>query len=136
MGAFCLFVASGLNFDVDAYLKSSPFKARSVFRKGDIPVKDNPKRESRPDSGFVVLVSSEGGPGLSAQVGLAMQFLSKYEKEISRLKLQGVDNMLLDFGVELGDEIQHAEYLPPELLAVMARFGMGLIFSAVRIPRG
>jgi hypothetical protein len=44
--------------------------------------------------------------------------------------------MLLDFGVELGDEIQHPEYLPPELLVVMARFGMGLVFSAIRIPRG
>ena len=65
-----------------------------------------------------------------------MTFLVKHEKELDRLKLKGVDNMLLDFGVELGDEIQHSEYLPPELLMVMARFNMGLMFSAVRIPRG
>jgi hypothetical protein len=71
---FCVFVASGLNFDVDSYLKSSPFKARSIFRKGDIPAKDNPERQSRPDSGFVVLVSSEEGQGLSAQVKTAMKF--------------------------------------------------------------
>ena len=133
---FCVFVASGLNFDVDSYLKSSPFKTRSIFRKGDIPAKDNPERQSRPDSGFVVLVSSEEGQGLSAQVKTAMKFLAKHEKELDSLKLRGVDNMLLDFGVELGDEIQHSEYLPPELLVVMARFGMGLVFSAIRIPRG
>lgn len=133
---FCVFVASGLNFDVDSYLKSSPFKARSIFRKGDIPAKDNPECQSRPDSGFVVLVSSEEGQGLSAQVKTAMKFLAKHEKELDSLKLRGVDNMLLDFGVELGDEIQHPEYLPPELLVVMARFGMGLVFSAIRIPRG
>jgi len=30
---FCVFVASGLNFDVDSYLKSSPFKAGLYFEK-------------------------------------------------------------------------------------------------------
>jgi hypothetical protein len=133
---FCVFVASGLNFEVDAYLKSSPFKARSVFRKGEIPAQENPERQSRPDSGFVVLISSEQGQSLSAQAKTAMKFLAKHEKELDRLKLRGVDNMLFDFGVELGDEIQHVEYLPPELLVEMARFKMGLVFSAIRIPRG
>jgi hypothetical protein len=94
----------------------SAFKARSVFRNGDIPPQDNSGCQLRPDSGFVALVCSEQGQGLSARVGLAMTFLVKHEKELDHLKLQGVDNMLLDFGVELGDEIQHSEYLPPELL--------------------
>ena len=129
-------MASGLNFDVDSYLKGSPFQARSVFRKGDIPLLDNPHRESRPDSGFVVLVSEEQGQGLSEQVGPAMTFLVKHEKELDRLKLVGVDNMLLDFGVEVGNEIQHSDYLPPDLLVVMARFRMGLVVSTVRFPSG
>jgi hypothetical protein len=44
--------------------------------------------------------------------------------------------MLLDFGIEVGDQIQQSEYLPPELMLVMAQFRMGLMFSAIQIPRG
>jgi len=66
-----------------------------------------------------------------------MKFLAKHEKELDRLKLRGVDNMLLDILVwSWATKFQHSEYLPPELLVVMARFGMGLVFSAIRIPRG
>jgi hypothetical protein len=38
----CMFVASGLDFDVDAYFPSSPFKEQiaTVFRKGQIPTRD------------------------------------------------------------------------------------------------
>ena len=50
----CVFVASGLDFDVDRYLAGSPFKAMMVFRKGDVPPENNPQRLPRPDSGFVV----------------------------------------------------------------------------------
>ena len=132
----CAFVASGLSFDVDRYLKGSPFKVTTVFRKGEIPAKVNPERQSRPDSGFAVLVNSEESPSLSAQVKPALQFLAKHEKEIDGLKAHGVDNLLLDFGMEVGDEIQRSEYLPPELLVAMARFRMGIVFSAIRIPRG
>jgi len=131
----CAFVASGLNFDVDSYLRSSPFKAKTVFRKGVVPSKDNPTLHPRPDSGFVVLVSSDEG-GLSSQVAAALEFLVKHEKDIVELRKHGVDNMLLDFGVEMGGQIQQSEYLPPDLLLAMARFRMGIIFSAIRIPRG
>lgn len=55
-------------------------------------------------------------------MGSALQFLCKHEKELDRLKSVGVDNMLLDFSVEVGEEFQKSEYLPPELLVVMARF--------------
>lgn len=132
----CAFVASGLNFDVDRYLKGSPFKAISVFRKGQIPAKDNPERQPRPDSGFIAIVSENHEPDLSQQFKEALAFLLKHEKELGRLKDCGVDNMLLDFGFEVGDKIQQSGYLPPELIVALGRFGMGLIFSAVQIPRG
>jgi len=127
----CLFVASGLSFDVDAYLKKSPFKAVQVFRKRDIPPKDNPKNKPRPDSGFVVIASQ--GSGMLSD---ALKFLIKNEEELDRLKAYDVDNMLLDFGMEAGNELEKSEYLPPELIALLARFHMGLVFSVVQIPRG
>ncbi len=132
----CVFVASGLNFDVDRYLAASPFKAMTVFRKGDIPPKNNPERKPRPDSGFVVLISGDQQLDLHPQLREALGFLKEHEAEWKAVRGAGVDNMLLDLGVQVGDRVQQAQYLPPELIAAMGRLGMGLIFSVVQLPRG
>ncbi len=132
----CTFVARGLDFDVDRYLKGSLFKPMGVFHKGEIPPKDNPQWRPRPDSGFVLVLSDDGKPGLTQQVEDALVFLLKHEKELDRLKRFGVDNMLLDFGVEVSFQIQHSEYLPPELMVALGRFRMGLVFTAIQLPRG
>ena len=99
----CLFIASGLSFDVDRYLESSPFKPATVFRKGQIPPKENPECLGRPDSGFVVLVSETEDPGIASQIGQATEFLAKHVKELRRLREFGADNMLLEFGVQIGN---------------------------------
>jgi len=134
----CMFVASGLNFDVDAYFPGSPFKDQiaSVFRKGQIPTRDNPQKIAGPDSGFVHMVSASQEPHLKCQIHPALEFLSKYEKEFARLKGNGVDNMLLAFGMEGQQTIERAQYLPPELIVALSRYHMGLVFSTVRIPTG
>jgi hypothetical protein len=49
---------------------------------------------------------------------------------------QGVDNMLVDIGIEAGHALQQSEYLPPELMVILARIRMGLIFSVIQVPRG
>jgi hypothetical protein len=132
----CVFVASGLNFDVDRYLAGSPFKAMTVFRKGDVPAKNNPDKKPRPDSGFVVLISADKELGLGQQLGEALAFLTAHDAELKAVRQVGVDNMLLDLGVETGNKVQQAEYIPPELIATLGRLGMGLIFSVVQLPRG
>jgi hypothetical protein len=62
--------------------------------------------------------------------------LFKYQKEFARLKRMGVDNMLLDFGMEGQQTIERAQYLPPEFFLALSRYNMGLVFSTVRIPSG
>ena len=132
----CLFAASGLSFDVDRYLASSPFKPATVFRKGQIPPKENPERLSRPDSGFVVLVSETEDPGITSQIGPATEFLAKRVKEFRRLREFGADNMLLEFGTQMGNRMQQSDYLPPEFINALASLGLGLVFSVVRVPQG
>lgn len=131
----CVFVASGLNFDVDHYLAASPFEAMAVFRKGEIPPKNNPERKPRPDSGFVVMVSADQELGLGPQFKEAFAFLTRHEAALKAIRDVGVDNMLLDCSVQVGDKMQQAEYLPPELIAFIGGLGMGLIFSVVQLPR-
>ena len=132
----CVFVASGLSFDVDRYLVGSPFKAMAVFRKGDVPPKNNPEKNPRPDSGFVVLLSGDREPGIRHQLRESLAFLDQHEAELKAMRKVGVDNMLLDLGVEVGEKLQQAEYLPPQLIGALGRLGMGLIFSVVQLPRG
>jgi hypothetical protein len=110
----CVFVASGLNFDADRYLESSPLQAMTVFRKGDVPPKNNPQRKPRPDSGFVVLISQSADRDLRQQLEEAMAFLDQQEVELRKIRNVGVDNMLLDMSVEVADKMQQAEYLPPD----------------------
>jgi hypothetical protein len=132
----CVFVASGLSFDVDRYLAGSPFKAMAVFRKGDVPPKNNPELKPRPDSGFVVLINADRELGLGQQLKEALEFLIRHEAELKGVREVGVDNMLLDLGVQVGDKLQQAEYVPPEVIAALGRLGLGLIFSVVQLPRG
>jgi len=129
MGA-CVFVASGLSFDVDRYLRTSPFRAVSVFRKGEIPGKE---LTTRPDSGFVVLV---GESKELEQIPLALEFLVRHQRDFRTLRQVGVDNMLLDFGVERTGKLQESFYLPPELIARLGQLGFGLIFSSLQLPQG
>ena len=132
----CVFVASGLDFDVDRYLASSPFKAMTVFRKGDVPPKNNPERKARPDSGFVVLISGDEKLDLKEQLAAAMGFLEQHASELKSIRNSGVDNMLIDWAVQVGDQLQQAQYFPPEIVSAMGALGMGLIFSIVQLPRG
>ena len=126
----CVFVASGSSFDVNGYLRTGPFKAASVFRRGDIPRKET---VARPDSGFVVLVCE--GP-LGKQVESALSFLARHERDLQAMRRWGVDDVLFDFGVERTWELQESQYLPPKLIARMGHLGLGLSFTTVQLPRG
>ena len=129
MGA-CLFVASGLQFDVDAYLPNAPFKPASVFRRDEVPRKES---VGRPDSGFLVLLA-EGG--LSEQVTTARHFLARHATDLETMRRLGVDHLMFEFAVERGSELQQTEYLPPELIVEMGQSGMALSMSTVQLPRG
>lgn len=115
----CVFVGSGLNFDVDSYLPGQPFQVAGIFRKGGLP--------PQPDSGFIVRVSSDLEQGLSQQISAA--------ERIIRMRECGVDNQLLDFGVPSQKAEQHSHDLPPELMVALGRFRMGLVFSVVDLRR-
>jgi hypothetical protein len=135
--AHTIFVASGLNFAVDDYLRGSRFIPKSVFYKGTIPTLDNPQNIPRPDSGFVVLIDSDNEATVLRQFQKAFDFLAAQEKELLKMRKYGVDNMLFDFGVPRSTRtLDHYVYLPPELLKAMSRFEMGLTISIVLVAQG
>jgi hypothetical protein len=93
----CAFVASGVNFDVDAYLRTTPFAVLCVFHRGEVRPDSGPEGKPGPDSGFAAVVSHDDFPHLLDQVGEALDFLEVHDKELERLKGLGVDRMALDF---------------------------------------
>ncbi len=131
----CLFFATGLNFAVDDYLRTSPFKPKVVLRKGEIPPADADRRP-RIESSFVVEVSADDNETLKAQFLAAMKFLIKHEKELDRLPGLGVDTLHFDFGYAPPAQLRSEVYVPPDLINAMACCKMGLVFTVVRIPRG
>ncbi len=132
----CIFVASGVDFDVDGYLRESPFEPSGIFHRGHVPKKGSPQKTPRPDSGFSVVISDSDQPGLGAVIDEALAFLKEHERDINALRKAGADNLLLDFGVELRGEVQRSEYLPAEITRIVGRLGLGLVFTAVRLPEG
>lgn len=130
------FIATGLDFDVDGFLKRSPFKPASVFRKGDIPPKDNPTQQPRPDSGFVVVIQGNEQPAILPQVQAAYDFLGLHEQEICRARNMGADTMMLDFGVPHQAILQQSVFLQPPLIEEAGKLGLGIMFSVITWPQG
>jgi hypothetical protein len=130
----CGFVASGANFDVDAYLKEAPFEVLCVFHKGEVRPEGDPEPGPRPDSGFAAVVSHDDLSHLLDQVPEAMEFLEAHEADLEKLKKLGVDRMALDFRVPHFDNPQPTHQLPKELITAMSRWNMDLVFSVVEIP--
>ena len=125
----CVLVASGVDFDVDEYLRDTPFKPQHIYRKGEIPSKDNPERQPLAESGFVLLVAQKEYPELIEEVLRALDY---WEEEFHLLNDAGADKMVLDFGIAEQAMLQRPQYLPPELILAMSRLEMGLVFSVVR----
>jgi hypothetical protein len=124
-----LSVASGVDFDVDEYLRDTPFKPQQIYRKEEIPPKDNPERQPLTESGFVLLVAQKEYPELIEEVLRALDY---WEEEFHLLSDAGADKMVLDFGITEQAMLQRPQYLPPELILAMSRLEMGLVFSVVR----
>jgi hypothetical protein len=125
----CVLVASGVDFDVDEYLKDSPFKPQHIYRKGEILAENNPAREALTESGFVVLVGEDEYPELVGQVLGALDY---WEEELHQLNDAGAEKLVLDFGITEEAMLQRPQYLPSELILAMSRLEMGLVFSVVR----
>lgn len=92
----CVLRAVGVDFDVDAYLRTASFAAEAVFRKG--------RRRSRATvhtrSGFNAGVSDASGSDLAAQVRDAVGFLRAHRDALERLvATPGVEEVGLDFGL-------------------------------------
>jgi hypothetical protein len=110
----CVLKAAGHGFDVEAFLGASPFKAESVYQKGQANVSAEPVRMV---AGFTLRVSGAGSDDLAGQVRDAIAFLDQFEEELRRLgRFPGVEEVSLGFGIAWRDVAVQTDTFPPELL--------------------
>jgi|SRR5581483_2679342 len=125
----CVLHVSGEDFDVDAFLEGSDLRASRVHHRGE------PNRaQTFPDSGFSLDVSDVDGD-LKAEIADAIQFLYAHEADLLRLRgFAGVSDMRLDFGYYRRDVVGQFDYLPPSLIALAGRCGIGIELSLYATP--
>jgi hypothetical protein len=130
----CNFVAGGSNFQMEKYLRETPFQIQKAFVKSEA----DRLREGnhRPDLGVIVSVRMDEEPDLRCRFRDAIQFLNAHEKDIARLRRYGAETMFLDFGMEQQHLMLRPEYLPPDLIAALSGLGMGVSFSLIQLPNG
>ncbi len=127
----CVFHVSGVNFNADSFLAESDLRPYRVHRRGEI----GRRSKQHSDSGFSLDVSDADGD-LAAEIADAINFLSKHEAELTRLRSQaGVSDMRLDFGYYRRDVFLQCDYLPPELLARAGGLSIGIELSLYPIPK-
>ena len=123
----CVLRASGATFDVDAFLKSSPFRPGVVYRKGQ---RRRPSsRGVQTASGFNLVVSDSDDP-LETQVEYALTFLRDRRSELVRLvRFGGIEDIVLDFGCPQGDIAARSGRFPAELLVAAGAIGIDIHIS-------
>lgn len=125
----CYLRASGVDFAVDDFVKESglfPCDCR-IFRKGE-PMfpKTQPHDHMEEDSGVNIKVSAAQRNDLETQIAEAITYLQKNGDEIIKLRqFSGVENIGLDFGVEIPSQLG-TNYFLPELLSLVGRIGIGI----------
>jgi hypothetical protein len=129
----CMFTASGLNFDVDGFLRGSSLKPFTVYHQGESPKAGNILFRPQEEPGFMLLVSHDDKPKLVEQGRAALDFIAANNQEFEHLIEVGAEKLLLNFGLAKHQIAKRPQYLPPELLLAMGRSGIGLVFAVVDI---
>jgi hypothetical protein len=127
----CILRASGTNFEVDEFLKTSSLDAVSVFHRGDKQSGSPAATQRRAgQSGVVFSVSTREFSDLRSQIHDAIEFLLENDEELKRLRhFPGLERMEMDFPVEDRDVVFQSDGFPPSLLSLLGNLAIGLVIS-------
>jgi len=127
----CVLRASGTNFDVDEFLKTSSLDALTVFHRGEAQRRGSVATQHRTSqAGMSVHVSQREFSDLRGQIEDAVKFLEDNDQELKRLRdFPGLERMDLDFPVEDRDVVFQSDAFPPRLLSLLGALRIGLVVS-------
>ena len=130
----CIFTAKETNFEVDQYLERSGLVASWVWHKGEPRSARVSASDILETSGLSVVLSEAEFLNPEQQLRDATEFLDRFAEALKLLaEFQGVQDAVLDFGIEDRDTGAQADYFPPRLLQLAGTLNVGLVVS--RYPR-
>lgn len=114
--AGCVLRAYGQHLEVDAFLAASTLAPCKVWHVGDRMGKTRPPSA---DCGFNLVTSD--ADDLPTQVIETLDFLRHHRAELGRLAtMQGLDGLVLDFGIPGRDVAAQYDHFPAELVQLAA----------------
>jgi hypothetical protein len=126
----CVLRASGVNFDVDEFLKISSLDALTAYHRGAVQSPTSSVTRRTDSSGMKVSVSAREFCDLNGQVDDAVGFLRENDRELRRLRdFPGLERMDLEFPVEDRDLVFQRDAFPHQLLLLLGELRIGLIVS-------
>ncbi len=131
----CVLRAYGQDFDVAQYMESSPLETYEVYRRGErrFP-KSTRNTDCHEHSGLKITVSEKEWGDLAGQIGDAESFLKLNSTELQQLVIfPNVERVLLDFPLDLRIDgktvVGQSDFLPPSLLKLAGKLGIGIQLS-------
>ena len=126
----CILRVSGAELDVDALLGAVDLKPDRVWRRGE------PRRASKPEgkrhecSGATFVASDADFDEFDQQLNDAPSYLEAHCREIASMAaFEGVQDVILDFGIEFREVPIHSDILPLEFLKAAAEAGISVELS-------
>lgn len=131
----CILRASGVDFDVTAFVASCELEPLKVFKKGEARYPaSQPEGPTRERSGINFEVSDADFSELELQMQEALTFFQQHEIFISALKaFPGVENVTIDFGAEIHPLGWCSFNFSSDLLLAVGRLGISLELSVYPI---
>lgn len=129
----CLLRVAGKSLNVDALLSTLRMRPSRVWRKGEPRSASNPKGKRHDWSGASFVASNADMAKFEQQVRDATTFLKKHSADLKKaVRFKGVEEVDLDFGIELRGATIHSDWLPASFLKQAAAAGINVELSHYR----
>ncbi len=125
-------MVSGLNFDVDGFLKTTGLETVGIYHKGDMVIGPDQTRIPRTDSGYMAIIDRDETRPLKYHINQTAKFLIQHESSLKKARSFGADDLRLNFFYPNLEVHELSHYLPPELLLLAGVLGIGIEMSAMR----
>lgn len=126
----CILRINGKTLDIQALLDTLEIEPYQWWKKGDLLSNDGLRTGTFKYSGAKFDVSEADMDKFDLQLEDAIFFLTKNKADISKIvTFTGVEDVILDFAIAIGDTFTHTDKLSPNFLGIVGNLGISVTLS-------